>query len=29
MLERELKKLEEADSKEALIEKLKGLGYLE
>ena len=29
VLERELNKLETADSKEALIEKLKGLGYLE
>jgi len=29
ILERELKKLETADSKEALIEKMKGLGYLE
>jgi putative aminopeptidase FrvX len=29
IVERELKKLETADSKEALIEKMKGLGYLE
>jgi hypothetical protein len=29
VLERELAKLEAADSKEALIDKLKGLGYLE
>jgi predicted DNA-binding protein len=29
VLERELSKLEAADSKQALIEKLKGLGYLE
>lgn len=29
LLERELKKLENADSKDTLIEKLKGLGYLE
>jgi metal-responsive CopG/Arc/MetJ family transcriptional regulator len=29
MLERELAKLEATGSKEALLEKLKGLGYLE
>ena len=29
VLEREMKKLEGADTKEALLEKLKGLGYLE
>lgn len=28
-MERDLARLEETDSKEALIEKLKGLGYLE
>lgn len=28
-MERDLVRLEETDSKEALIEKLKGLGYLE
>jgi Arc/MetJ-type ribon-helix-helix transcriptional regulator len=27
-MERDLQRLEQADSKEALIEKLKGLGYL-
>ena len=29
IVERELAKLEPADSKETLVEKLKGLGYLE
>lgn len=29
VLEREVAKLESSDSKEALLEKLKGLGYLE
>ena len=29
VLERELNKLESADSKESLTQKLKGLGYLE
>jgi hypothetical protein len=29
VLEREVSKLDSSDSKEALIEKMKGLGYLE
>jgi metal-responsive CopG/Arc/MetJ family transcriptional regulator len=29
VLERETRKLESAESKEALLEKMKGLGYLE